>query len=31
MKYETQRIAYWYFAAAMALFGVQQIGGLWLG
>ncbi len=31
MKYQTQRIAFWYFAAAMALFGVQQIGGLWLG
>jgi nitric oxide reductase subunit B len=31
MKYETQRIAYSYFVAAMALFGLQVIFGLVLG
>ncbi|MCK8465114.1 cbb3-type cytochrome c oxidase subunit I [Aliiroseovarius sp. S1339] len=31
MKYQTQRIAYWYFLAAMAVFAVQVIGGLWAG
>ncbi|WP_298571562.1 cbb3-type cytochrome c oxidase subunit I [uncultured Aliiroseovarius sp.] len=31
MKYQTQRIAYWYFLAAMAVFAVQVLGGLWAG
>ena len=31
MKYETQKIAYWYFLAAMILFAVQVIGGLLAG
>ncbi len=31
MKYETQRIAYWYFLAAMVLFAVQVLGGLLAG
>ena len=31
MKYETQRVAYWYFLAAMGLFGIQVLGGLLAG
>jgi nitric oxide reductase subunit B len=31
MKYETQKIAYWYFVAAMALFAIQVLGGLLVG
>ena len=31
MKYQSQRVAYWYFLAAMAVFGVQVLGGLWAG
>ena len=31
MKYQTQKIAYWYFLAALALFSVQVLGGLWVG
>ena len=31
MKYQSQRIAYWYFLAAMAVFAVQVLGGLWAG
>lgn len=31
MKYETQKIAYWYFLAAMVLFAVQVLGGLLAG
>ncbi|MDE9451562.1 cbb3-type cytochrome c oxidase subunit I [Aliiroseovarius sp. Z3] len=31
MKYQTQKIAYWYFLAAMAVFAVQVLGGLWAG
>ncbi len=31
MKYQTQKIAYWYFVSAMALFALQVIGGLTLG
>jgi nitric oxide reductase subunit B len=31
MKYETQRIAYWYFLAALGLFAVQVLGGLTIG
>ncbi|WP_421703327.1 cbb3-type cytochrome c oxidase subunit I [Aliiroseovarius sp.] len=31
MKYETQKIAYWYFLAAMAVFAVQVLGGLLAG
>jgi len=31
MKYQTQRVAYWYFLAAMAVFAVQVLGGLWAG
>ncbi|WP_412552779.1 cbb3-type cytochrome c oxidase subunit I [Shimia sp. MIT1388] len=31
MKYQTQKIAYWYFLAAMILFAVQVTGGLIAG
>ena len=31
MKYETQKIAYWYFLGALGLFAVQVLGGLTLG
>ena len=31
MKYETQKIAYWYFMSALALFGLQVIAGLTAG
>ena len=31
MKYQSQRVAYWYFLAAMAIFAVQVLGGLWAG
>jgi nitric oxide reductase subunit B len=31
MKYETQKIAYWYFISALALFAVQVLGGLTAG
>ena len=31
MKYQTQKIAFWYFAAAMALFAAQMIFGLMIG
>lgn len=31
MKYQTQKIAYWYFLAAMVLFAVQVSGGLLAG
>ena len=31
MKYQSQRVAYWYFLAAMALFGIQVLGGLLAG
>ncbi|MCW2248999.1 nitric oxide reductase subunit B [Azospirillum fermentarium] len=31
MKYESQKVALWYFAAAMALFGVQILVGLLAG
>ncbi|MRX50476.1 nitric-oxide reductase large subunit [Paracoccus sp. S-4012] len=31
MKYSTQSVAYWYFVAAMALFGLQVIFGLTMG
>lgn len=31
MKYESQKVAFWYFAAAMALFGVQILVGLLAG
>ena len=31
MKYQTQKIAYWYFVAAMALFAIQVLGGLLIG
>ncbi|WP_375263663.1 cbb3-type cytochrome c oxidase subunit I [Palleronia sp.] len=31
MKYQTQRVALWYFAAAMGLFAVQVLGGLLAG
>jgi nitric oxide reductase subunit B len=31
MKYETQKIAYWYFIAALSLFAVQVTGGLIAG
>ena len=31
MRYQTQRIAYWYFLAALALFAVQVLGGLTIG
>ncbi|MCK0170116.1 cbb3-type cytochrome c oxidase subunit I [Aliiroseovarius sp. S1123] len=31
MKYQTQKIAYWYFLAAMAIFAVQVLGGLLAG
>jgi nitric oxide reductase subunit B len=30
MKYQTQKIAYWYFAAALPLFVLQVVVGLWL-
>lgn len=30
MRYKTQKIAYWYFAAALPLFVLQVIVGLWL-
>lgn len=30
MKYQSQKIAYWYFAAALPLFVLQVIVGLWL-
>ena len=26
MKYQSQSVAYWYFLAAMALFGIQVLG-----
>jgi nitric oxide reductase subunit B len=31
MKYQTQKIALYYFLAAMAVFAVQVLGGLWAG
>lgn len=31
MKYQSQSVAYWYFLAAMALFGIQVLGGLLAG
>jgi len=31
MKYQTQKIAYAYFVVAMALFGIQVLGGLLIG
>lgn len=31
MKYQTQKIAYWYFLAAMILFAIQVTGGLLAG
>ncbi len=31
MKYKTQKVAYAYFLAAMAVFAVQVLGGLWAG
>ncbi len=31
MKYQSQKVAYAYFLAAMALFGIQVLGGLLLG
>ena len=31
MKYQSQKVAYWYFLAAMALFGIQVLGGLLAG
>jgi len=31
MKYQTQKIALFYFLAAMAVFAVQVLGGLWAG
>ena len=31
MKYKSQKVAYWYFLAAMAIFAVQVLGGLWAG
>ena len=31
MKYESQKVAYWYFLAALALFGIQVLGGLLAG
>ncbi|TQE92686.1 MAG: nitric-oxide reductase large subunit, partial [Spiribacter salinus] len=31
MKYESQKVAYWYILAAMALFGIQVLGGLLAG
>ncbi len=31
MKYQSQRVAYWYILAALALFGVQVLGGLLAG
>ena len=31
MKYQTQKIAFWYFAVAMALFAIQVLGGLLAG
>ncbi len=31
MEYRSQKIAYWYFAAALPLFVLQVIVGLWLG
>ena len=31
MKYQSQKVAYAYFLAAMALFGIQVLGGLMLG
>ena len=31
MKYQTQKIAYWYFLTAMILFAVQVTMGLVLG
>ena len=31
MRYQTQKIAYWYFVSAMALFALQVLGGLALG
>ena len=31
MRYQTPRIAYWYFLAALALFAVQVLGGLTIG
>src|SRR5512147_1046420 len=30
MRYQSQKIAYWYFAAAMLLFVLQVMMGLWL-
>ncbi len=30
MRYKTQKIAYWYFAAALPLFVLQVVVGLWL-
>src|SRR6056297_591152 len=31
MKYESQKVAYWYILAALALFGIQVLGGLLAG
>src|SRR5689334_13679860 len=31
MRYETQKVAYWYFVSAMALFGAQLTFGLLAG
>ncbi len=31
MKYQSQKVAYWYFLAAMAIFSIQVLGGLWAG
>ncbi|MGE3290256.1 MAG: nitric-oxide reductase large subunit, partial [Geminicoccaceae bacterium] len=31
MRYETQKVAYWYFVCAMALFGAQLTFGLLAG
>jgi nitric oxide reductase subunit B len=31
MRYQSQKVAYWYFLAAMALFAVQVLGGLLAG
>jgi len=30
MEYRSQKIAYWYFAAALPLFVLQVLVGLWL-
>ena len=30
MEYRSQKIAYWYFAAALPLFVLQVVVGLWL-